>query len=145
MSATGSCLCGNVTYTIEGSATDVGACHCNMCRRWTGSPGMAIHLTAAPVIEGETHMTWYGSSEWAERGFCGTCGSSLFYRLKGETPQYYLHAGSLDDQSALVLKEQIFIDEKPGYYDFAGDIPAMTGEEVIAMFASQEGGESDKG
>ena len=145
MSATGRCLCGKVTYRLEGEATEVGACHCEMCRRWTGSPGMAIHLSAAPAIDGEEHITWYDSSDWAERGFCATCGSSLFYRLKGESPEYYLHAGTLDDQSGLVLKEQIFIDEKPGYYAFAGDIPAMTGEEVFAMFAAADGDKSDEG
>ncbi len=145
MSTTGRCLCGTITFTLAEAATDIGACHCRMCRRWTGSPGMAVHLSQAPEISGSENMTWYDSSDWAERGFCATCGSSLFYRIKGETPDYYVHAGALDDQDALTLKEQIFIDEKPGYYAFAGDIPAMTGEEVFAMFAGQDGDKDAEG
>ena len=137
MSATGRCLCGKVTFTVEETVRDIGICHCNMCRRWSGSPAMAAYLKSAPKIEGMEYLTWYDSSEWAERGFCRVCGSSLFYRLKGETPDYSINAGAFDDQRSFVLHQEIFIDEKPGYYAFAGDIPAMTGEEVFAMYAPQ--------
>lgn len=133
-SAHGRCLCGKVSFTSE-PVTDVGICHCAICRRWGGSPGIAAHLKQAPEISGADAITWYESSDWAERGFCSTCGSNLFYRLKGDTPQYYAMAGTYEDQSGFRLNLQIFIEEKPAYYDFAGDIPSMTGEEVFAMYA----------
>ena len=37
MEQTGKCLCGAVTFTASGVESDAGACHCDMCRRWTGS------------------------------------------------------------------------------------------------------------
>lgn len=132
----GKCLCGKVSFTTE-RIHEVGACHCGMCRRWCGSPGIAAHLKGPPAIKGEEFITWFSSSEWAERGFCNVCGSSLFYRLTGETPQYFVMAGTYDDQSAFKLASQIFIDEKPEYYDFAGDIPSMTGAEVFALYADK--------
>lgn len=132
--ASGKCLCGKVTFTTE-AVSDVGICHCEMCRRWSSGPSVAAHLTGTPDISGGEFITWYESSDWAERGFCSACGSNLFYRLKGDTPQYIAMAGAYEDQSGFKVNGQIFIDEKPGYYDFAGDIPSMTGAEVFAMYA----------
>lgn len=135
MSASGQCLCGKVMFTASHDVSEVGVCHCSMCLRWVGGPSMATHPGPAPTINGAENLTWFESSEWAERGFCANCGSSMFYRLKGETPQYSIHAGAFDDQTQFKLAAQIFIDEKVDYYDFAGDIPSMTGAEVFEMFA----------
>jgi len=132
----GQCLCGKVQFTSE-PVSDIGICHCETCRRWGGSPGFAAHLSGTPDISGGELITWYESSEWAERGFCSNCGSNLFYRLKGEPPKYFVMAGTYDDQSGFRLNGQIFIDEKPDFYDFAGDIPSMTGAEVFAMYADE--------
>ena len=37
------------------------------------------------------------------------------------------------------MKRQIFIDEKPDWYDFANETETMTGPEVIAMFSEGDG------
>jgi hypothetical protein len=136
---TGRCLCGGVTFEASVADPHVGACHCEMCRRWGGGgPLMAIpcgtdaHFTDTEA--GANLISVYRSSEWAERGFCKNCGTSLFYRLVGDG-SYYVPAGLLDTQPAGPLHQQIFIDEKPAFYDLAGDVPAMTGAEVFALYA----------
>ena len=73
----------------------------------------------------------YSSSAWAERGFCKRCGSSLFYRLK-ETNHYILNMGSFDDQRPFKIASEIYVDDKPAGYDFAGGHPRLTGEEFLA-------------
>jgi len=40
----------------------------------------------------------------------------------------------LDDQSRMRFTRQIFIDEKPDYYDFANPTEMQTGEQVFAAF-----------
>jgi hypothetical protein len=80
---------------------------------------------------GEDNITCYASSDWAERGFCAKCGSNLFYRMK-EPERYIMCTGSFDDQSAFKLVGEIYIDEKPPGYDFAGDHPRQTGAEFLA-------------
>lgn len=134
----GRCLCGKVGFKTA-TVHDVGVCHCDMCRRWCGGPGIAVHVKDMPSISGAEHVKWFKSSDWAERGFCSNCGSNLFYRLNLETPEYVVFAGAFDDQSTFHMKNQIFIEEKPAYYDFAGDIPSMTGAEVFAMYGAAEG------
>ena len=111
-----------------------GACHCGMCRKWGGGPFLAVDCGQEVNISGEENVTTYASSEWAERAFCKHCGSNLYYRVV-ETGEHYVCAGLLDETDGLVLEGQIFIDEKPAFYDFANETKNMTGAEVFAAFA----------
>lgn len=133
MKATGGCLCRAVKFTAE-VGDEVHACHCNMCRSWNGGPAI---VAIAERIELEGDVTRYDSSSWAERGFCARCGSNLFYRLK-PTDAYYVAMGAFDDQSRFKLADEIYIDEKPPAYDFAGDRPRLTGAEFLASL--EQGG-----
>lgn len=130
MAATGRCLCGAVTYTAQGVDSDVHSCHCDMCRRWSGGPGMAASV-ASVEFQGVDDIARYDSSEWAERGFCRRCGTNLFYRLKA-ADHYVLWMGTFDDQTPFRLAGEIYIEEKPASYDFAGDHPRLTGAEFMA-------------
>ncbi len=134
---TGRCLCGKVTLQLTGEVDDVSACHCEMCRRWSGGPALALEGEYDVQIDGEEHIVRFRSSEWAERAFCGVCGSNLFYQLI-ETGKKVVDSGLLDDQSGLTLTGQIFIDEKPDWYAFANETKNMTGAEVFAMYAPKE-------
>jgi len=136
--ATGRCLCGAVRITLTGDHQEVGACHCATCRRWGSGPSMSIDVGKEIAIEGRDHVRVYRSSEWAERAFCGTCGTSLYYRTVA-TGGYSLSAGLLDDQSGLTLTSQVFIDAKPAYYAFANQTRTRTGAELVAPPADEEG------
>lgn len=127
----GHCLCGKVTVTATPIRDHIEACHCDMCRRWGGSAYLAVQCATEFSFTGEDHIVRYQSSDWAERGFCSTCGSHLFYHFKPTGTHSFL-AGLFDDPGTDHMGEQIFIDEKPPYYTFADDAPAKTGAEVIA-------------
>jgi hypothetical protein len=130
MSATGKCLCGAVTFSAEEVNPHVHACHCSMCRNWTGGP-MQASAVGSVTFSGESHIKRYQSSDWAERGFCAECGTSLFYRFK-DPEMYLLATGAFDDSEPFKLVGEIYIDEKPPGYEFAGDHPRITGEEFLA-------------
>ncbi len=132
----GSCLCGAIQVNAE-DHHEINACHCSMCRRWGGGPLLAVHCEPNVRFTGDVRS--YRSSEWAERGFCPTCGTHLFYRLL-QTGEYILGAGLFEPGQDFVMTGQIFIDEKPGYYAFANETPTLTGTEVFAQFAPAEGG-----
>ena len=131
----GRCLCGAVRFTAE-VGEEFGACHCSMCRRWGGAPGMAIDGHAVR-FEGAENIVRYRSSESAERGFCRICGSSMFYKMFKDD-KYELILGALDDQDGLVMTRQIYIDEKPAHYEFANQTRTLTGAEVEAIDAAQD-------
>ena len=130
MSMTGQCLCGAVTYTAEDVETEVHSCHCGQCRRWSGASIMAAGVSSV-AFSGVEHIKRYDSSDWAQRGFCAECGANLFYYLKG-ADSYHMWVGTFDDQTPFRLTGEIYIEDKPAGYDFAGDHPRMTGEELMA-------------
>ena len=83
----------------------------------------------------------YPSSDWGERVFCKTCGSSLFWRLReGGDGHVAVAFQSFDDQSSFDFVAEIFIDEKPALYAFAGERPRLTGDEFLARVAAKQGG-----
>ena len=133
----GSCLCGKVHITVSHTNNSVGACHCGMCRKWVGGPFMTIDCGDSVKFEGEDNISTYASSDWAERGFCNQCGSHLFYRLK-ENKQHFIPAGLFDENEDLVFDHQVFIDNKPAYYNFANQTHNMTEAEVFAAFSATE-------
>ena len=135
VSSTGKCLCGAVTFSAKDVDPHVHACHCSMCRGWTGGPMMAASVGSIE-FQGEDKIKIYSSSEWAERGFCTECGTSLFYRMK-EPSMYIMATGTFDDPEQFKLAGEIYVDEKPSSYDFAGDHPRQTGEEFLASMGVQ--------
>ena len=129
-------MCGAVRFVAEGVKSEFDACHCGMCRRWTGGPLFTTE-TQSVVFEGTASLGRYPSSDWAERGFCKTCGSTLFYYLK-PTETFAMSVGAFDDSSAFRLSEEIYIDSKPAGYAMAGDHPRLTEAETLAKFGFSE-------
>lgn len=109
----GRCLCGAVRFAADGEPKWAAYCHCESCRRHTGAPVAAyagfdsakVHwMGAAPAT--------YESSPGVRRGFCGRCGSTLFYegaRWPGET---HLHLGVFDNPERIVPTKEAFVAER---------------------------------
>ena len=131
----GSCLCGAIHLYAQTVSREVGACHCSMCRKWTGGPLLGVDCGSIVSFEGGENIATYDSSAWAERGFCKKCGTHLFYRLKAQN-QYFVPVGLLDIFPEVVFDHQLFIEEKPAFYSFANETKNMTGAEVFAQFAA---------
>ncbi|MEP3889267.1 MAG: GFA family protein [Hellea sp.] len=133
----GKCLCGDVEFTTPMPSV-IDACNCKICQGWGGGGAFigADFFEGGVTITKDDGLTWYASSEWAKRGFCKNCGSSLFYRLNDNEGFWAISAGSLDLPEGLTLGKEIFIDEKPNYYALSGDHPRLTGEE---FFVSLQG------
>lgn len=132
------CLCGAVRFTAVPQKLEMGVCHCEMCRRWSGGVFMAVECRDLQVQEGGEFAV-YASSDWAERGFCRSCGTSLFWRMRdGEGDHLAVSFQSFSDNAAFAFSEEIFVDEKPAQYAFAGERPRKTGAEVIAEFVAEQ-------
>lgn len=128
-SATGGCLCGAVRFTATEIDPHMHVCHCGMCRRHAGGPTMSVSVGGV-TFEGEENILRYKSSDYAERGTCKKCGGHLFYRLTG-ADHYIMSTGPFDDQSRFVMGGEIFIDNKPESYAFAGDHTRETEQEFL--------------
>ena len=129
----GRCMCGAVKINATASNLEVAACHCGMCRRWSAGPFMEVNCQNVK-FDGDEHIKKIRSSAWAERGFCKECGSNLFYHII-DSSDYQVSAGLFDDQSMFRMSLQVFIDDKPDFYEFANKTRTMTSEEVFEAFA----------
>jgi len=129
----GQCLCGAVQVQAALSKPMLRACHCDMCRQHTS--GAFFSIAADPdsiVVEGPTQS--YRSSEWAERGFCPTCGSTLWYGTVHDGARN-LSAGLFQNAGGAPLKLEFFVDKCPQGYALAGDQKKLTSQETIALFS----------
>lgn len=134
-SAHGQCLCGNVKVTVKQASTQMEVCHCNMCQTWSGGPLLAVNCGVDVEFEGRSAIQVYESSDWAERGFCQHCGTHLFYRLKHNN-QTIIPAGLLKTKQGLSMHEELFIEQKPTYYDFANPSTKLTGKQLFERFGA---------
>lgn len=117
----GGCLCGAVRFRTSGPCRPVLVCHCQQCARWTG---YLVAATAVPapkfeIVNGADSLRWYRSSQNAERAFCATCGSSLFWRHDGR-PHVAIMAGAFDQPSGLRLDCHVHVSDCADY-DVIGD------------------------
>jgi len=87
-------------------------------------------------VKGAENIKEYDSSSWASRGFCTTCGSHLFYRLK-KTGSYNMPVGLFSNIDNLIMNLQYFSDQRPDYYCFSNQTKEMTEAEIKAYFASE--------
>ena len=130
----GNCLCGAIEVVAE-RQTEVGLCHCSTCRRWSGGPMFAVHCGPNVEFKGEK-VSIYRSSDWAQRGFCAACGTHLYSHLLPSN-EYIIPAGLFQSEQ-FELKSEIFIDEKPAFYEFKNKTNKMTGQEVFEQFAPKD-------
>lgn len=129
---TGKCLCGEVTLSVAPQSQQVSACHCGMCQTWNGGPGLTLDCGSDVQIEGADSVQAYASSPWADRAFCRTCGTHLFYFLKPKST-YYVAAGLFKENQDFALASQIYIDCKPAYYHFADKTANYTEQDILQL------------
>ncbi len=119
----GGCLCGAVRYQVTGPLRPVVYCHCTQCRRNTG------HFMAATAarhrdfrLTSAAQLRWYESSASARRGFCGQCGSTLFWQAGGRDA-ISIAAGTLDGATNLTSACHIHVADKGDYYAIDDRLP----------------------
>ncbi|MFN4155062.1 MAG: GFA family protein [Paracoccaceae bacterium] len=119
----GSCQCGAVSFTVAGDLPPPNACHCTICRKQSGHVFASTEVkTADLAITGAAHVTWYQSSPKVRRGFCSSCGSSLFW----DPPQrdwIAVAMGAFDGPTDTRMHLHIFVADKGDYYDIADGLP----------------------
>ncbi len=123
----GSCLCGAVTFQVEGELKAPDACHCSQCRRQSGHYWVSTNVpTSALTVDGADRVTWYQSTEKVRRGFCSTCGSFLFWDPL-EHDVIAVAMGAFDKPTGTKLHIHIFVGDKGDYYDIADGLPQRPG------------------
>lgn len=124
----GSCLCGAVRYTVEGAFERFYLCHCEYCRKDTGSAhGANLFSSTARLdwLSGADQVRTYKlPSTRHTRSFCTACGSALPTSL-GEGRMLVVPAGSLDSALSLRPDAHLFVASKAAWDEGLETIPTM--------------------
>lgn len=125
----GSCLCGQISFSITRFETAIAHCHCSMCRKFHG----AAFSTLAEVkkenfhwVTGQEHLTTYLAANKSKRLFCQTCGASLaFISTYNEQDQTMeIAIGCLDELTDdLYVNAHIFTESKVPWYQINDTLP----------------------
>lgn len=119
----GSCNCGQITFEAEGEVSDVYVCHCSICRRATGSNGIAVVIVANERFRwtsGEENISSWSKpgADWA-MSFCRTCGSPL--PGADDNENMFLPAGLIHEGGErLAVAHHIWVDSR-AVWDEIGD------------------------
>ena len=111
----GMCNCGEVAFEITSQIKEVYFCHCSICRRNTGSNGIAVVITGNESfrwVKGEKYIkTWVKPNHDWETSFCTNCGSSL--PGKNDDSRMYIPAGILPEENEkLKIAHHIWVGSK---------------------------------
>jgi hypothetical protein len=121
----GSCLCGQITYELGGSAQLINHCHCSMCRKVHGAAfGSFLHADASGFrwVTGADLLQRYQSSAGSFRAFCQVCGSNMPV-LEDNDTHVIIPAGTLDDDPGVRPVVHIFTGSKAPWYKIADALP----------------------
>ena len=119
---TGRCLCGDVTVKVSAPMTEISGCFCENCRRWGGGLQFGIEVPEARCrFEGPVKV--HRSSRLAERAWCDTCGSALYFRyVEGADAGYFeIAPGLFEDAGGARLTRVVYADRAVGGIELAGD------------------------
>ena len=117
----GSCGCGNVKYTIYDDPLFTQACHCNNCKKSTGS-SFVIHTMFFEddlVVDGKVSSTELptGSGKGYRAYFCDNCGVYLYCKYKVAIGRVAIRTKTLDQP--LSPQAHIFVKDKDPWIEIA--------------------------
>lgn len=120
---TGACNCGAVQFEVDAALSGVYVCHCSICRRSTGSNGIAVVVVDNDrfrCVSGREHIvTWKKPQSHWQTWFCGICGS----RVPGENDatRMFVPAGAITQGGeGLKVIHHIWVGSKAPW-DVIGD------------------------
>lgn len=119
----GSCLCGAIKFEVACPLPPPDACHCTQCRKHSGHFFVSTDVPrSALTIHGADTLTWFRSSEKVRRGFCSTCGSSLFWDPIHKDIMA-IAMGAFDTPTDTRIAMHIHVASKGDYYELGDGVP----------------------
>ncbi len=123
----GSCLCGSIKYEVDKIETNMGHCHCSMCRKFHGAGCATFGEAKAQNFrwtEGEEKLACYKAKNGTVRKFCKNCGSSMTF-ASTDDPQELIEftLGTIDSKLDLRPDAHIYTGSKADWTTICDDLP----------------------
>lgn len=122
----GSCLCGAVSYIIEGDLDKIQICHCGQCRKAQGGPfatNIPVESDKFLIKSGQDKLKGFESvtRKGKFRMFCSDCGSPMFSRLEFDPKYVRVRVGTIDEPVPGDIRHHQFVASKASWFDILDD------------------------
>ncbi len=96
----GSCLCGGIQFEIDGAVAMTRYCHCEYCRKFSGTAQAAWGLANTAEFRQTLNATNVGKFDVGTgslRCFCSSCDSPLWFEPKDMPAYLGIALGAIDE------------------------------------------------
>lgn len=125
---TGNCLCGTVSWQVDGALDNMTHCHCSMCRKAHGAP-FATYVDTAHEnfrwVSGESTVGHYEASAGLKRAFCSDCGSVVPW--SADKDSISIPVGCLNEDPGIRPTAHIFATSKAPWHTIGDNLPQFDG------------------
>ncbi len=122
----GSCLCGQVTFEIDGGIDSIIHCHCSLCRKASGSAYATngfVDAAAFRITSGEKLLGIFESRPGRERRFCTGCGSPIFSTNDQDPERIRIRVGVIDSEITERPVSHNFVTSRAEWEDLDAELP----------------------
>lgn len=134
----GSCLCGAVRFEIDRAAGPFEICHCNRCRKLSGSAGLPVigvfsadfRITAGKELISSYSAPILYQPPAYHSTFCSKCGSPV-PPPEPEGEKLEIPAGLLDDDPGIRPDKHIFVEFIPPWDQISDNLPQFRIRELV--------------
>lgn len=127
----GSCLCGDIQFTITGEINDIIYCHCSKCRKAQGSAFATngnLQARHFNFIKGEELLTKYDAGDGQYKYFCRQCGSPIISKHNSSPDTLRVRLGTIESDIVERPQAHIFVASKANWECIGDDLPQRDGD-----------------
>ncbi|MCP3984664.1 MAG: GFA family protein [bacterium] len=136
----GACLCGGVRFEVERAVGPFELCHCQRCRKASGSAfvaGLGVRAQDFRLLSGAELIQTYESPTRESPppyrvAFCSRCGSPVPNPPDGGN-WLEIPAGLLEDDPAIRPDRHIFVECKSSWFDISDSLPQFTKDQLVEL------------
>ena len=136
----GSCLCGTVRFELDRAVGPFELCHCNRCRKTSGSAFVAaVGVRSADFrwIQGKESIRIYDApileAPPAYRScFCERCGSPV-PDPTNDAEWFEIQAGLLEGDPGIRPDKHIFVELRSPWFEIADALPQLDKQALIRL------------
>ena len=125
----GSCHCGEISYTFSGEPLRQVNCHSKNCQKTSGGPYLANIFVSEDnlLIKGSPKVYQHlaDSGNQMTKKFCGNCGAQMFSLGSGRPGIVIIRGGTIDNLEIIQPTLNIFVSSK---------IPSTPLDESLSTF-----------
>ena len=121
----GSCLCGLVTFHVNGFSQQAANCYCSMCRKFHGAAyGTLVGVSGLQFLTGKAQLKEFIASNSTTRTFCHKCGTSIGFRVKdARVEQMEIAIALFDEDIPVKIDAHIYTNYQSCWTNISDQLP----------------------